>query len=87
MEFMFFPLWRRAGNDERCTCIINKDGVNLINNGVVVRPLDQLFRVPGHIVTQVIKAKLIIGSECDVGEVGLPPGFRVGLMLINAIHF
>ncbi len=55
-----------SGNDQRCTGFIDQDGVHLIDDGKVEIPKHQLFLVDGHVITQVIKAKLIIRHISDV---------------------
>ena len=39
----------------------------------------------GHVVSEVVKAKFVVGSESDVGKVGLSAALRIGLVLIDAI--
>ncbi len=40
----------------------------------------------GHIVTQIVKTELVVGSERDISAVGVTAGLRVRLMLVYAIH-
>ena len=35
-------LFHRSGNDERGTGVVDEDGVNLIHDGVVMLPLDEV---------------------------------------------
>ena len=39
-----------------------------------------------HIVTEVVKTELVVGTECDIGAVGLAACLGVGLMLVNAVN-
>ena len=48
--------------------------------------LYQLIGMAGHIVTQVVKTELVVGTECDIGTVGVTTGLGVGLMLVNAVN-
>ena len=76
----FVELGRLAaltGNDQRRSGFVNKDGVHLVDNGIVQIPQHQLFFVYDHIVTEVIKAKLIVGDISDITIVCLPPLVRL----------
>ena len=61
-----------AGNDQRGPGLVDQNGVHLIHNGEGVFPLDQFLLINGHVVPQVVKAKLIVGAVGDVGGVALP---------------
>ena len=60
-----------TGDDQRGTGFIDQDGVHLVHDGKVVAPLHQLAGVDGHIVTQIVKAHLVVGAIGDVGLIGL----------------
>ena len=62
-----------TGNDQGGAGFIDQDGVHLVHDGEVVAPLHQLTGVDGHVVTQIVKAHLVIGAVGDVGIVGLLP--------------
>ena len=55
-----------SGNDERCTRLIDQYRVDLVDDGKMQSALHQLFLIDYHVVTQIIKAKLIV---CHVGNV------------------
>ena len=61
-----------AGNDEGRPGLVNQDGVHLVHDGEAVAALDLLLLVDGHIVPQVVEAKLVVGAVGDVCGVGLP---------------
>ena len=51
-----------SGNDKRCSCLINKNRVDLIDNGILKASLYQLLFVNYHVISQVIKSQFIIGN-------------------------
>jgi uncharacterized protein YifN (PemK superfamily) len=52
----------------------------------VVTALDELAHVAGHIVPEIVKAKLVVGSKCDIRGIGLAAAFAVGAVLVDAVH-
>ena len=52
----------RAGNDQRRTGFIDEDGVHFIDDTVIQRALYHLFFTDDHVITEIIKAKFIIGT-------------------------
>ena len=60
----------RTRNDERRTGLINQDGVDFVDDGVVVAALDHLVTGTGHVVSQVVKAQFGVGAVGDVALVG-----------------
>ena len=59
-----------AGDDQRGTGLVDEDGVHLVHDGKVVATLYQLLGVDGHVITQIVKAELVVGTVGDVGVVG-----------------
>ena len=59
-----------ARDNERRPGLIDQDGVNLVDDGVVVAALHALLGTGNHVVAQVIKAELGVGTVGDVGLVG-----------------
>ena len=59
-----------ARDDQRGAGLIDQDGVNLVDDGVVVTALHALLGTGDHVVAQVIKAELGVGAVGDVGLVG-----------------
>ena len=58
-----------AGNDQRSSCFIDQDGIHLIDDGIIQIAQNHLVLVDCHVVTQVIKAQLVIGNVGDVAVV------------------
>ena len=85
LEHLVVALGHGTGDDERRTGIVNQDGVDLVDNGVVVCALHEVLRVGGHVVAQVVEAELVVRAEGDVGHVGLATGLAVGLVLVDAV--
>ena len=59
-----------ARDNERRPGLIDQDGVDLVDDGVVVTALHALLGTGDHVVAQVIKAELGVGAVGDVGLVG-----------------
>ena len=48
--------------------------------------LYKVLRTDGHVVTQVVETKFVVGTEGDICEIGLTTGLAVRLVLVNAIY-
>src|SRR5690606_2088544 len=83
---MSISLRNRPRNNKWSTSIINQHRIDLIDNGIVVFSLNQIFRRMSHVISQVIKTKLVIGSVSNIGFVGFASLRRIGLMIVNAIY-
>ncbi len=59
----------RTGDNQRCSCFINPDVVDLVDNGVIQWALYLQPLVGFHVVTQVVESKLVAGSVGDVTRV------------------
>lgn len=59
----------RAGDDQRCTGLVDQDGVDLVDDGEVVAALDELVLGPRHVVAQVVEAELVVRAVRDVARV------------------
>ena len=57
-------------DDERGTCLVDQDGVDLVDDGVMVAALHALLGASDHVVAQVIETELGVGAVGDVGLVG-----------------
>ena len=57
-------------DDERGTCLVDQDGVDLVDDGVMVAALHALLGASDHVVAQVIETKLGVGAVGDVCLVG-----------------
>ena len=75
---------RLAGNNKRRACLINQDRVNLIDNRVMQAPQNQLVLVDGHVVTQIVKAQLVVRHIGDVAGIGSLPLLGGHLVKDNA---
>jgi len=85
-EQLFFTAGDRAGNDQRCTGIVDQYGVDLIDNGIVVFALYQVVRADRHVVAQVVETEFVVRTECDVGIVGCTAGIGVWLVLVDTVY-
>ena len=85
-ELLVVSTGHRSGYNQRCTGIVDQHGVHLIDYGVMMLALHKVVPVDGHIVTQVVEAELVVGSESDVGPVSGAAGSGVGLVLVDAVH-
>ena len=87
VEHLIIPFRNRTGDDERRTCVVDKHGVDLIDNGIIVLlALYEILRLCGHVVTQVVETELIVGSEGDVAAVGGTAFLGIGISLVNAVY-
>ena len=59
----------RTGDDQRGTSFVDENGVDLIDDGVVVATLYEIGLLPRHVVAQVIEAEFVVGAVGDVGVV------------------
>ena len=48
--------------------------------------LYHVLRRHGHIVTKIVEAEFVVGTECDVACVGFAAFDRVGLMFVDAVY-
>ena len=60
-----------AGDDERGAGFVDEDGVDFVDDGVVVAALHAILDFELHVVAQVVEAEFVIGAVGDVGGVGL----------------
>ncbi len=66
----------RAADDQRRARLVDEDGVDLVDDRVVVPALHHRRQVELHVVAQVVEAELVVGAVGDVGGVG---GLAVGV--------
>ena len=59
-----------AGDDERGARFVDEDGVDFVDDGVVVAALHAVLDFELHVVAQVVEAELVVGAVGDVGGVG-----------------
>ena len=58
-----------AADDERRSCLIDEDRVDLVDHREEVSALDGLLERPRHVVAQVVEAELVVGAVGDVAVV------------------
>ena len=59
-----------SGNDQRCTRLVDKDAVDLVDDSVVVIALDKLLGTVRHThIAQVVETELAVGSVGDVAGI------------------
>ena len=63
----------RAGDDQRRPRLVDQDRVDLVDDGVVERPMHHLVQPELHVVAEVVEAELVVGAVRDVGGIGIPP--------------
>ena len=83
---VILSLGHRTGYDQRSTRVINEHGVHLIDDGIVMLPLDEVCHIHCHIVTKVVKTELVVRTESDVAVVGSLASVAVRLVLVDAVH-
>ena len=67
-----------SGNDQRCTRLVDEYGIDLVDDDIVQSALYELLLIDDHVVSQVIKAQLIVGH---IGNVTI-----VCLLAFLAVH-
>ena len=65
----FCGLGTAAGNDQRCSCFIDQNGVNFVDDRKVQISLYHLFLTSYHVVTQVVKTEFVICTVCDIAVI------------------
>ena len=60
----------RSGNDERGARFVDQDGVHLVDDCVVMRPLHAILDAELHVVAEIVEAELVVGPVSDVGVIG-----------------
>ena len=68
----------RAGNDQRRARLVDEDGVDFVDDRVVVSALDHLVARELHVVAQIVEAEFVVGAVGDVGGVG-----RLALVVVR----
>src|SRR6266542_6674075 len=77
---------RRAADDQRRARFVNQDGIDFIDNRVVITPLDLLFARRGHpVIAQIIEAELAVRSVSNVHRVLFATNIRL-LIMLNAAN-
>ena len=66
----------RARDDQGGARLVDQDGVDLVDDGVVVLALDHLLETEAHVVPEVVEAELVVGAVDDVGAIGVVAGAR-----------
>ena len=56
-------------NNKRSSCFINKNGIDLINDGIIQPSLYKLFFIDNHVISKIIKSKLIISCICYIAVI------------------
>ena len=69
-----------TGDNQGGTGFINEDGVYLIHDGKGVAPLNHFVLVGCHVVTEVVKAHLVVGTVGDICGIGFLP-----LLIVEAV--
>ena len=72
-----------SGNDQRCTCLIDQDRVDLIDDTVVQISLYQLFFIDDHVITKVIKSQFVISYISNIASVCCTALFRFHVVQYN----
>ena len=73
-----------ARNNKRCAGLVNKDGVHLINDGVVQPALHTVGYFRDHVVAQIIEAELVIRAVGNVAGVSRLLSVMVKLREVHA---
>ena len=58
-----------SGNDQRRTSLIDQYGIDLIDNRIMKLSLYKILLINNHVITKIIKTKLIVRRICDIAVV------------------
>ena len=76
VEFVVFALGGTA-DDQWSPGFVDEDGIHLVDDRIVVLPLNQVGLVHNHVVAEVIEAEFVVRTVGDVAGVFFPPLERV----------
>ena len=77
---------RRAADDERSARFVDQDGIDFIDNGIIVTALDLLFAGRRHpVVAQIIETEFRVRAVSDVARVLFAAHARL-LIVLNAAN-
>ena len=80
----FCGLIALSGNDQRSSRLIDQYRVNLIHNGIMQIPLNQILLINHHVISQIIKSKFVIGNVSDITLISRPSRVIVHVIGHNA---
>ena len=69
-----------SGNNKRCSCFINENRVNLIDNRKIRFSLHPVFFLYNHVVTKIVKSEFIICCICNITVVSCTSFFIIKTM-------
>ena len=69
-----------SGNDKRSSSLINKHGVDLVDNRIVEVSLYKLILIDNHVIPKIIETKLIVGSISYIAVISLSSFFRLHII-------
>jgi len=76
----------RARDNQRCSCFVDKNVVDFVDDGVVQNALGLLLKLGItvvtsrrllHVVAQIVEAELVVGSVGNVASISLLPLLRL----------
>ena len=56
-------------NNQRCSCLVDENRVNFVDNGKIKTALNFVLQSRSHVVAQIIKPELVVSSVCDVARI------------------
>ena len=77
----FARLLPRAADDERCACLIDQDGVHLVDDRIGELTLHHLLLIDNHIVAQIVKPEFVVRAVGDVARIG-----SAALVVVQSMH-
>ena len=86
IKHLILALGYRTGDNQRRTGIVNQYRVDLIHDCVVMFALNEILGRSSHVITQIVKAELVVRTERDIAFISLTALLRIRTILINAIH-
>lgn len=60
LEELVVAFGYRTGDNQRSTGVVNQYGVYLIDDGVIVLALYQVFRADSHVIAQIVETEFVV---------------------------
>ncbi len=70
LDVQLGALFRRSGNDQRCSRLIDQDRIDFIDDGKGQLALHAIFQAKREVVAQIVEAEFVVGAVGDVVGIG-----------------
>ena len=70
-----------TGDNERRARLVDQDGIDFIDDGIVMGPLHAILEPEFHVIAQIIESELVVGAVGDIAVVG-----DFSLLVVEVMH-